>query len=67
MVVLILFLVFPNLPINGELLDVKASYTYEEAVEALEAYGADGRTVYLWTSLVLDTLFPIVYVTFLLV
>ncbi len=31
----------------------------------LEGYGADGRTVYLWSSLLLDTLFPVVYVTFL--
>lgn len=64
LVVLILFLVFPNLPISGELLDAKTSYTHEEAVEALEGYGEDGRTVYLWTSLLLDTLLPLVYVTF---
>ena len=62
--VLILFFVFPNLPIDGELLDEKTSYTYDEAIRALAAYGAGGRTVYLWTSLLLDTLFPIVYATF---
>ena len=64
LVVLILFFVFPNLPIGGELLDEKPGYTYEEAITALNAYGGDGRTVYLWTSLLLDTLFPLVYVTF---
>ena len=64
MVVLILFFVFPILPINGELLDEKTSYSYEEAIHALEAYGVDGRPVYLWVSLLLDTLFPIAYATF---
>ena len=64
LVVLILFFVFPNLPIGGELLDEKSSYTFEDAVISLEAYGAEGRTTYLWTSLLLDTLFPIVYVSF---
>lgn len=64
MVVLILFLAFPNLPVNGELLDEKSSYTYGEAIEALDAYGVEGRTVYLWASLLLDTFFPLIYVTF---
>lgn len=60
----ILFLAFPNLPINGELLDQKMGYSYAEATDAFEAYGDDGRAMYLWISLLLDTLFPIVYVTF---
>lgn len=64
LVVVILFLVFPNLPINGELLDVKSGYSFDEALGALTAYGADGRRTYLWTSLGLDTLFPCIYVTF---
>ena len=63
-VVVTLFLVFPNLPINGELLDQKSSYTYSEATDALEAYGTEGRATYLWISLGLDTLFPFIYVTF---
>ena len=58
-----LFLVFPNLPINGELLDLKPSYSYDEAMAALKEYGEDGRTVYAWASPTLDTLFPLVYVT----
>jgi len=63
-VVLVLFLIFPNLPIGGELLDMKSSYTYQEVMDSMEVYGADGRTIYLWASTVLDTVFPIVYATF---
>ncbi len=59
-----LFLVFPNLPINGEMLDMKPGYSYDEAMAAMEEYGPDGRTTYAWGSMVLDTLFPLVYVTF---
>lgn len=60
----VLFLVFPNLPIEGELLDEMSGYSFAEAMRALTGYGTDGRTTYLWSSLALDTLFPIVYVTF---
>ena len=59
----LLFLVFPNLPINGELLDMKPGYSFDEAMAALEGYGPDGRTTYAWASMLLDTLFPLVYVT----
>ena len=62
--VVILFLVFPNLPITGEFLDIKNEYSFEEAMASLDAYGADGRSTYLWVSLGLDTLFPLIYVTF---
>ena len=58
-----LFLVFPNLPINGEMLDMKPGYSYDEAMASMEAYGPDGRTAYAWGSMLLDTLFPLVYVT----
>ena len=63
-VLVLLFLVFPNLPISDELLDVKSRYSYEEAMNALEAYGPEGRTIYLLVSLLLDTLLPVAYVTF---
>ena len=59
-----LFIAFNNLPIEGELLDLKSSYTYEEAVDELETYGSAGRTTYLWVSVVLDTFLPVVYATF---
>ena len=59
-----LFLVFPNLPIGGEMLDVKPGYTHTEAMDAMDEYGAEGRTIYAWASGVLDTLFfPLIYVT----
>ena len=61
----LLFLVFPIIPINGESLDVQSWYTYDEAMTLLEGYGSDGRTIYLWSSLLMDTLFPVMYVTFL--
>ncbi len=35
----LLVVVFPALPIGGEMLDVKAGYTYAEAVAAMESYG----------------------------
>ncbi len=59
-----LILVFPALPIGGEMLDLKPSYSHSEAMAALEGYGTEGRMVYAWSSAVLDTLFPLVYVTF---
>ena len=53
--------VFPALPIGGELLDVKSGYSFQEAVTALECYGAEGRRVYAWSSATVDTLLPIAY------
>lgn len=62
-VAVFLLLVFPNLPVGGETLDTKPGYTYEEAMASMEAHGADGRTIYAWSSMLLDTLFPLAYVT----
>ena len=59
-----LVLVFPSLPVDGELLDLKPSYSYDEAMASMAQYGAHGRTTYAWASVLLDTLFPISYVTF---
>ncbi|MDE0363478.1 MAG: hypothetical protein OXI74_20060 [Rhodospirillaceae bacterium] len=59
-----LVLVFPNLPVGGELLDMKSGYSHEEAMASMEQYGPDGRTTYAWASVLLDTLFPVSYVTF---
>jgi len=61
--ILIVF-AFPALPINGELLDLKPGYTFQEVVAEMEIYGESGRAVYAWASPTLDTFFPIVYVTF---
>lgn len=57
--------VFPSLPISGEMIDVKAGYTHAEALAALDGYGEAGRRAYVWASLTLDTLLPIVYASFL--
>ena len=57
--------VFPALPIGGELLDVKPGYSHQEAVAALEGYGAEGRRVYAWSSATLDTLLPVAYTSLL--
>ncbi len=61
----LLVVVFPALPIGGEMLDVKTGYTYTEAVAAMESYGERGRQVYAWSSATLDVLLPVVYVSFL--
>lgn len=61
----LVLVVFPALPIGGELLDVKSGYTCEEAVAALESYGKDGRRVYAWSSATLDTLLPALYTSLL--
>ena len=61
----LLVVVFPALPIDGEMLDVMTGYTYAEAVAAMDGYGERGRQVYAWSSLTLDVLLPFVYVSFL--
>ena len=55
----------PALPIGGEMLDVKAGYTYPEVIAAMECYGKQGRRVYAWSSGILDTLLPLAYVSLL--
>lgn len=58
------FIVFPSLPIGGDMLDISAGYSYQELVRAMEQYGASGRRVYAWASPTVDTLFPMLYVSF---
>lgn len=62
-IVLVAF-VFPALPVGGELLDLKPGYSYAEVVASMEEYGVDGRSLYAWVSPTMDTLFPLIYVTF---
>lgn len=61
----ILFIVFPALPVGAELLDVKSGYSYDDVVAAMTAYGEAGRLLYAWASPTMDTLLPLVYVSFL--
>ena len=64
-VLVLLLVVFPALPIGGEMLDVKAGYTLPEVVAAMESYGDQGRRLYSWSSAILDTVLPAVYVSLL--
>ena len=61
----LLVVVFPALPIGGEMLDGKTGYTYAEAVALMDSYGERGRQAYAWSSLTLDALLPFAYVSFL--
>ena len=61
----LIFAAFPALPIGGEMLDVKAGYSHEEAIAAMGGYGEQGRRVYAWSAGTLDTLLPLVYASFL--
>jgi hypothetical protein len=63
-VLLMVLWVFPSLPINGEMIDLKLSYDLAAIQRAMLQYGAHGRTVYAIASPTLDTLFPMLYVTF---
>jgi hypothetical protein len=63
-VLLMVLLVFPSLPINAEMIDLKLSYSLSEIQAAMLQYGARGRAVYALASPTLDTLFPVLYVTF---
>ena len=61
----LLVVVFPVLPIGGDALDATSGYSHQEALEAMESYGEQGRRVYGWSSATLDTLLPVAYVSFL--
>ncbi len=55
--------VFPALPIGGDSLDHRfGGYTHAEVLEAMESYDGAGRRTYAWSSLTLDTLYPVIYV-----
>lgn len=66
--VLLFYLVlFPGMTANPPalrqtgLLDTRLSYTPQQAYQALEAYGPEGRAQYARTTLLLDFLFPVIY------
>ncbi len=63
-VLVMMLLVFPALPIHGEMIDLKLHYDLGQIQTLMVQYGADGRTVYALASPTLDTLFPLLYVTF---
>lgn len=63
-VLLLGLLVFPSLPIGGEMIDLKLNYGLAAIHASMLQYGADGRATYALASATLDTLFPALYVTF---
>lgn len=63
-VLLLALLVFPVLPIGGDMIDLKLSYSLADIHASMLQYGPDGRTNYAVASATLDALFPAVYVTF---
>ena len=63
-VLLMVLWVFPSLPIGGEMIDLKLSYDLVAIDQVMLQYGAHGRVVYAVACPTLDTLFPLLYVTF---
>ncbi len=63
-VLIMALLVFPALPLGGEMIDLKLSYTLADIQATMLQYGPHGRAVYALASPTLDTLFPMLYVTF---
>lgn len=48
-----------------QLLDVMFNYSVEEVYQQFKAYGEHGRTICLFSTLILDSLFPLLYGAFL--
>ncbi|WP_296443423.1 hypothetical protein [Rhodoferax sp. UBA5149] len=63
-VLLMTLLVFPALPLHGEMIDLKLYYSLADIQVAMQQYGPQGRATYALASATLDTLFPVLYVTF---
>lgn len=63
-VLLMVLLVFPALPLSTGMIDVKLHYTLADIQATMLQYGPRGRAVYALASATLDTLFPVLYVTF---
>lgn len=63
-VLLLGLLVFPSLPIGGEMIDLKLTYSLADIHVSMLRYGSDGRAIYAVASAILDTLFPALYVSF---
>lgn len=63
-VLLMMLVVFPALPLHGEMIDVKLHYTPADIQAETLQYGPQGRAIYAIASPTLDSLFPVLYVTF---
>ena len=51
--------------VPGDLIDTMPGYSYDDVIMLMGVYGEEGRTTYAWSSLTIDTLIPISYVSFL--
>lgn len=53
--------------VNGsiQLLDTMLNYSMEEAYEQIKAYGENGRKICVFNTLILDSLFPLLYGAFM--
>ncbi len=61
----ILMLVFHLIPVIGKrLIDLLPYYSYEAMISLLTSYGEKGMHLHVLATTILDSLFPIVYVTF---
>ena len=60
-----LALALNNLPyISSDLLDLKKNYSLKEVLDLFNKFGLEGRRIYIASSSILDTLFPIAYASF---
>ena len=61
-----LFVIIPMLPyaIGQNLLDLKFGFEREEIQSAFSILGENGKNLHILVSLILDTFFPIIYVSF---
>ena len=61
-------LIFLFLPHNifSNMLDLESFYSKDTVVRNLSAIGPDGRSIYIISSLILDTLYPILYTSLIL-
>ena len=61
-------LIFFLLPHNifSNMLDLELFYSKEDVVRNFNELGSDGRSVYVLSSLILDTLYPILYTSLIL-
>jgi hypothetical protein len=50
--------------IGGRLIDLLPHYSHETMMALLESYGEEGRRLHVLATPTLDTLFPVIYVTF---
>ena len=61
-------LIFFILPHNifSNMLDLRFSYSVSDVIGNFEEIGVDGRRIYIYTSLILDTIYPILYTSLFL-